>query len=255
MIGLRRLAGPLVVLGLVAGSCGGPGTEPVAAPPDVRPPLDDPPDPGSVPEHDGLSDGRRAEIVAATVRITGASCGIDVEGSGFAVAPDLVATVAHVLVGIEDPLVETVSAADLDATVVAFDPENDLALLRVPDADLEPFELGDAPDGSVGVLVGWEDAGEPDPTPYRIDRPVMVRIDVVAEDGRVERPSWLLAADVDSGDSGAALVDQSGDVVGIAYATTRRDAGVGYATRASELQHLLDTTDLTSEVEIPPCTR
>jgi S1-C subfamily serine protease len=62
-----------------------------------------------------------------------------------------------------------------------------------------------------------------------------------------------VAADIDSGDSGAALVDQSGVVVGIAYATTRRDAGVAYATRASELQRLLDTADLTREIELPPC--
>ena len=247
----RRVAVALVVLGLVAGACA--ADDPVAVDSDTPPPLDDPPDPGPVPDRDGFSAGRRAEIVAATVRVTGEACGIDVEGSGFAVAPDLVATVAHVLVGMEDPLVETVSAADLAATAVAFDPENDLALLRVPDADLEPFDLGDAAPGSVGALIGWEAAGEPDPTPYRIDRPITVRIDVVAADERSERPSWLVAADIDSGDSGAALVDQSGVVVGIAYATTRRDAGVAYATRASELQRLLDTKDLTSEVELPPC--
>jgi hypothetical protein len=241
----------VVVLGLVTGACG--ADDPVAVAPDTRPPLGDPPDPGPVPDQDGFTDSQRAEIVAATVRITGSACGIQVDGSGFAVGPDLIATVAHVLVGMEDPRVETVATVDLGATTVAFDPENDLALLRVPGADLEPFDLGDAADRSVGVLIGWENAGEPDPVPYRIDRPVTVRIDRVAADGRVERPSWLVAADVDSGDSGAALVDQSGVVVGIAYATTRRDAGVAYATRASELQRLLDTSDLASEVELPPC--
>ena len=80
-----------------------------------------------------------------------------------------------------------------------------------------------------------------------------VRIDAVIGDGRVERRSWLVAAEIESGDSGAALVDQSGVVVGIAYATTRRDAGVAYATRATQLAALLETADLTQEIDLPEC--
>ena len=40
---------------------------------------------------------------------------------------------------------------------------------------------------------------------------------------------------------------------GIAYATTRRDAGVAYAVRASELEALLATGDLASPVAVPDC--
>lgn len=247
----------LLACSLSAFACGAddPAVPPVTSTPstETRPPLDDPPDPGPVPTDDGLSDLERDEIVASTIRVTGFACGVEVEGSGFAVEPNLVATNAHVLVGVEDPLVETVSATDLAATPVAFDPVNDLALLRVPEADLRPFPLDGAPDGTIGTLVGWQDAGEPDPRPFRIDRPVSVRIDAVVGDERVERSSWLVAADIDSGDSGAALVDQSGTVVGIAYATTRRDAGVAYATRSSELAELLETADLDSEIELPGC--
>ena len=218
-----------------------------------RPPLDDPPDPGPVPSDDGLTDDQRIEIVAGTVRITGFACGVEVEGSGFAVGPDLIATNAHVLVGIEDTVVETMFATELPAVAVAFDPVADLALLRVPGAGLTPFELGTAPDGTIGTLVGWEDTGQPEPTPFLIDRPVTVRIDAVIGDERVERPSWLVAAHIESGDSGAPLVDQDGVVVGVAYATTRRDAGVAYATRASELEELLESADPTATIELPEC--
>jgi S1-C subfamily serine protease len=218
-----------------------------------RPPLDDPPDPGPVPADDGFTRSERDAIVAGTVRVTGFACGVEIEGSGFAVAPELIVTNAHVLVGVEEPLVETVSGSDLTAVPVAFDPVDDLAVLRVAGADLRPFDLGDAADGTVGTLVGWEDEGEPAPRPFRIDRPVTVRIDAVIGDERVERRSWLVAADIDSGDSGAALVDHSGTVVGIAYATTRRDAGVAYATRASRLEDLLESADLTTEITLPEC--
>jgi S1-C subfamily serine protease len=225
----------------------------VDTPPSIRPPLDDPPDPGPVPTDDGFTRSEREAIVAGTVRVTGFACGVEVEGSGFAVAPDLIVTNAHVLVGVAEPIVETVFASELAAVPLAFDPVNDLAVLRVPEADLRSFELGDAADGTVGTLVGWEHDGAPAPRPFRIDRPVTVRIEAVLGDERVERSSWLVAADVDSGDSGAALVDHSGVVVGIAYATTRRDAGVAYATRASRLEDLLASADLTTEIELPEC--
>ena len=247
---MRRWAPVLIGFMVLAASC---ATDDPVASTEVRPPLADPPDPGPVPDDDGLTDAEREAVVAGTVRVTGIACGVEVEGSGFAVAEDLVATNAHVLVGMEEPFVETVFRAGLPATPVLFDPVDDLALLLVPGADLTPFELGDAVDGAVGTLVGWEDEGLPEPTPYRIDRPVTVRIDAVIGDGRVERRSWLVAAEIESGDSGAALVDQSGVVVGIAYATTRRDAGVAYATRATQLAALLETADLTQEIDLPEC--
>lgn len=248
---MKRRAAILIGLMLVAAACA--PDDPVVPTAEVRPPLDDPPDPGPVPVDDGLTDVEREAAVAGTVRVTGIACGVKVEGSGFAVAEDLIATNAHVLVGVKEPFVETVFAADLPATPVLFDSEDDLALLRVPGAGLTPFELGDAPDGTVGTLVGWEEEGRPEPTPFRIDRPVTVRIDAVIGGGRVERRSWLVAAEIESGDSGAALIDQAGVVVGIAYATTRRDVGVAYATRASQLKALLETADLTREIELPEC--
>lgn len=221
--------------------------------PPARAPLDDPPDPPPAPAHDGLSDRRRSAVVASTVRVTGHSCGVLREGSGFAVGADLVATSAHLLLGVDEPQVELADGRKLVGAPVAFDPVNDLAVLAVPGAGLAPLELGDAADGAVGALVGWEDEAAPEPTPFRIDRPVTVRIDEVGGDERVERKSWLVAARIDSGDSGAALVDGDGAVVGVAYAATRRDADVAYATRATELRRLLEVSDLSAPAEIPNC--
>lgn len=251
----RLLVPAAVVLSvlLLAEACGvgtsaAPGETPVE-----RPPLDDPPDPGPVPDSDGLSDEARDRMVASTVRISGVACGVEHEGSGFAVGDDLVATNAHVLVGVEEPMIDLVDGRRLEAVIVAFDPVADLAVLRVPGAGLVPFELGTAADGTLGTLIGWEAADRPEPTPFRIDRPVTVRIDEVASFERVERRSWLVAAEIEAGDSGAALVDADGVVVGVAYATTRREAGVAYAVRASELEALLAAGDLTSPVVVPDC--
>jgi S1-C subfamily serine protease len=55
----------------------------------------------------------------------------------------------------------------------------------------------------------------------------------------VERDVLELAADLRHGDSGAALVDARGDVVGVAFAISQDQAGVAYALATSELNAIL----------------
>ena len=225
----------------------------------TRPPLDDPPDPGPVPTDHGFSAADLATAVESSVRILGLSCNILREGSGFAVRDgDLVVTNAHLLRGMHEPEVELADGRVLPATAVAFDAVNDLAVLRVPGAGLRPLPLSEnVPDGTVGAVLAWEAEGSPDPTPFRIDRPVTVLTDIVGGDERIERPSWLLAADAEVGDSGAALVaavEGRTTAVGVAWGASRRGGGgVAYATRAGTLGELLDSSDLDQPVAVPDC--
>ena len=226
----------------------------------IRPPLDDPPDPGPVPADHGLPAAELAAAVESSVRVYGPACrGIVREGSGFAVADgDLVVTIAHLMVGMEEPTVELHDGRELAAVLVAFDPVNDLAVLRVEGAGLRPLPLSEAvPDGTVGAVLAWEAEGSPDPTPFRIDRPVTVRTEVVNGDERIERQSWLLAAQTEVGDSGAALVagvDGQTTAVGVAWGASRRGGGgVAYATRAGPLAALLSVSDLDQPAEVPGC--
>ncbi len=238
-----------------------PGTTPTD--PDrgpARPPLSDPPDPGPAPEDHGFAPAELSAAVQSSVRVSGAACrGIVREGSGFAVHDgDLIATIAHLMVGMAEPTVELADGRKLPAVPVAIDAVNDLAVLRVPDAGLAPLPLTEAvPDGTVGAVLAWEEEAAPDPTPFRIDRPVTVRTDAVVGDERIERPSWLLAADVEVGDSGAALVAAVGGrrvALGVVWSTSRRgDVAVAYATRAGALKELLDSSDLKKPAEVPEC--
>ena len=235
-----------------------PGPAPV--PSSTRPPLDDPPDPGPVPADHGLSESDLAAAVESSVRVWGPACrGIVREGSGFAVLDgDLVVTIAHLMIGMQAPTVELSDGGELGAVLVAFDPVNDLAVLRAAGAGLRPLPLSEAvPDGTIGAVLAWEAEGFPDPTPFRIDRPVTVLTDIVGGDERIERPSWLLAADAEVGDSGAALVaavEGRTTVVGVAWGASRRGGGgVAYATRAGALGELLDSSDLDRPVEVPDC--
>ena len=229
-------------------------------PTSTRPPLDDPPDPGPVPDDHGIPEADLAAAVASSVRVAAPACrGIVREGSGFGVSDgDLVVTIAHLMVGMEEPEVELADGRKLAAVTVAFDPANDLAVLRVPGAGLRPLPLSEAaPDGTLGALLAWEEEGAPDPTPFRIDRPVTVRTEPVGGGERVERPSWLLAADTEVGDSGAALVaelDGRITAVGVAWGASRRGGGgVAYATRSSAVEALLASSDLDEPAELPGC--
>ena len=225
-----------------------------------RPPLDDPPDPGPVPDDHGLSEADLAVAVESSVRVAAPACrGIVREGSGFGVGDgDLIVTNAHLMIGMTEPEIELSDGRRLAAVPVAFDPVNDLAVLRAAGAGLRPLPLSEAvPDGTLGAVLAWEAEGEPDPTPFRIDRPVTVRTEMVNGDERIERPSWLLAADTEVGDSGAALVaevDGQVTAVGVAWGASRRGGGgVAYATRAGALEELLNSSDLAEPVELPDC--
>lgn len=247
---IRPIAAALLVLSAMA--CGSDEGVATGSTTTDRPPLDSPPDPGPIPLRHGVDEALLAEVLESTVGVRGVACGRMSTGSGFSVADDLIATNAHVIVGVDEITITTLDGRELPGAAAAYDPDRDLALLRVEGADLTPLPLGDAVDHTIGALIGWDSDGVPDPAPFRIDRPVTVRIESVGSDERVERPSWLLAARVESGDSGAALVDTRGNAVGIAFATSTEGPGVGYAIRASELGDLI-AEGLDPNLVVPDC--
>ena len=77
----------------------------------------------------------RARAVRAArpsvVRVRGNACGLGVEGSGWIVRPGLVVTNAHVVAGIEPPVIDRRGGRSYSARVVSFDARNDVAILRV----------------------------------------------------------------------------------------------------------------------------
>ncbi len=61
-----------------------------------------------------------------------------------------------------------------------------------------------------------------------------------------------MATDLAPGDSGSALVNPDGEVVGVAFAIAPDQDGVGYALTDEELRAVLGG-DLSSEVDAGPC--
>ncbi len=100
----------------------------------------------------------------STLRIEGDGCGGRLTGSGFVVGDDLVVTNAHVIVG-TDSITVTDGQGRLAAVPVTFDPDTDLAVLRVEGLDVPPLDLAldltveVPPRGTGGVILGYPGGG------------------------------------------------------------------------------------------------
>ena len=175
--------------------------------------------------------GRDPDVRAtrgSVVRIRGIACGLGVEGSGWIVRPGLVVTNAHVVAGVDSPLVDRHDNKTRDGSVVAFDARNDVAVVRVAGLRGGALRMAEPEPGEPGALLGYPLNGPYRVTPVRLGRTSVLN----ARDayGRVQlsRSIVLLRGDVRSGNSGGPIVDGRGRVVATVFAD-RRGSDDGYA--------------------------
>jgi S1-C subfamily serine protease len=158
----------------------------------------------------------------SVVRVVGSACGLGIEGSGWVIAPDEVVTNAHVVAGETDTAVEVSGQPpDLVASVVLFDPRNDLAILRVPGLGLPPLTLArERPSGTPSAIVGYPLDGSLDAEPARIG----ATQDVSAQDaygrGPVIRRLTSVRGLIRPGNSGGPVIGPSGTVLTTIFAAT-----------------------------------
>ena len=183
--------------------------------------------------------------VGSFVPVSAVGCGGQARASGFATSDDLVVTAAHPVAGRRQVAVTDSGGRTRDGFVVALDPALDVAALRVPGLGADPVTLaaGDdaapAPAGGRGVVAAMSDVGMLTPKPAEVMRRVRTNIEDLYRVTRVSRRGLELRFDGAYGDSGAAVVNGDGAVVGMVFATSRFREDVGYAVRAVEIRSLL----------------
>ena len=186
-----------------------------------------------------------APPVGPFVTVTAVGCGGRANASGFAVADDLVVTAAHPVAGRRQVVVTDSAGRSRHGFVVALDPNLDVAAVRVPGLAAAPVVLGVgdaaslAPPGSVGVVAAVPEDGEQVAKPARVTRRIRAHIDDIYLAGRVSRRALELSFDGAYGDSGAAVLNSDGAVVGMVFATSRHREDVGYAVRSVEVRSVL----------------
>lgn len=213
------------------------------------------PDVGPPPTNIELTQELMASVSPSTVKISGIACNRLQEGSGFVtLGPDVVVTNAHVVAGQEEPEVELTDGTRLDAVVVVFDAGRDLAVLRVPGLNRTPLPIADVGPGATGGVFGYPGGAPLRIQPFQVGDEVRAVGTDIYDRQRSERMVLILASQLRPGDSGSALVDGAGNVVGVAFAIAPDDPNVAYGLDVVELQAVL-AGDLATPVETGPCLR
>ena len=193
-------------------------------------------------------------------------------GSGFAVAPDLVVTNAHVVDELRSDsslvagVVPSEGRGGFAAEIVAYSPRNDLALLRLRSgAALSPLTLfGGAPTDSEEVFAagypGNVDMAEGLTMRDLVSPQAAVKSRGYISDGRSSRQfdTILHTAPIGAGNSGGPLLDACGRVLGVnSFGTVSNngtDSAFYFAISMREVAAFLKEAGVTPHSSGLPCT-
>lgn len=183
------------------------------------------------------------QLVGSAIRIDIDACRTGkVRATGISLAGGWIATVAHSLDGIEAFGVE---GRELD--LVYLDLETDIAFLFEADATGPHLELATDIGAGPARMITFP---RPD-NPPEITKIQVLRLANVTLDGQGRRRALELEADIKPGDSGSAVVNADGQVVGMIFANAR-GLDTGWAIAADEIAAALEMAD-TDVVEAPRC--
>jgi S1-C subfamily serine protease len=205
------------------------------------------------PPDAAIADDRQVlDAGSSVVRVLSTACGLGIEGSGWAVQPNVIVTNAHVIAGADDTTVTTQNGIELDATPIYYEPREDLALLRVGSA-LPPLAItSERQVGEDGAVLGFPENGPYSLAPARIGETRATISEDSYGSAPVERTIVALSGNVRSGNSGGPLVNSRGKVVGTVFAATTSGTPGGFAIPAEQIPGALRR--VTDEVDTGPCT-
>ncbi|WP_345750923.1 MarP family serine protease [Microbacterium rhizophilus] len=187
-----------------------------------------------------------AESVAR-IRGVADACSRSLSGTGFVAAEDRIVTNAHVVAGMQTPVVELPGEPARDGRIVYFDPVDDLAVIAV-DVDapalpvVEPLVPGDP-----AAIQGFPYGG-----PFRSVAATVAAVGPapipdIHGGSAAPRQVYALAAAVHPGNSGGPLLTTDGAVAGVVFARDEVQDDVGYAMTTAELMPVLDQLDGATE--------
>jgi S1-C subfamily serine protease len=202
------------------------GFEPLPLPPVDRPP-------------DRVARAIGAAAEGATLRVEAAACGYESSGTGALYARDYVVTNAHVVAGANPERIQvvTIDGRRRDATVVLFDPDLDVAVLRARGVGATPlrFAARDPKRGATGASLGYPGGRNLTIVPAAVTGAYPAKGRDIYDRSTVTRDILELRAVIDRGDSGGPFVLSDGTIGGLVFAEARTDPEVGYALAPTQV--------------------
>ncbi len=176
-------------------------------------------------------------VTPAVVLIRGTTDAGEVIGSGFVLSPDgQIATNLHVIRDLKAGGIQLASGEIYDSfTVLAFDERKDIALIQIAGFDLPSTELGNSNEVQAGdsiVVIG---------SPRGLQGTLTVGVVSAIRDdpgGRGFRVVQIDAA-VNPGNSGGPVLNQGGQVIGIATFGTKDSEGLNFAIPINYVRGLM----------------
>ena len=178
-------------------------------------------------------------------------------GTGFVIkSTGLIATNKHVVSDQATYKVLTSDGKSYDAEIVAQDPFNDLALVKINASGLRAIELGDSDKLKVGqqVIAIGNALGEYQNTVTRgIVSAIGRTITAGGGDGTSETLEGMIQTDaaINPGNSGGPLVNLAGQVVGINTAIDLQGSQIGFAIPINSVKAALDSYASTGKISRP----
>ena len=204
-----------------------------------------------------LDDPELAQAAASVARVSGTAyaCGRSTTGSGFVIAPDRVVTNAHVVAGVETPVVELPGIGAREGRIVYFDGTDDLAVIAVDDLGVAALPtVSRLEPGAAAVVQGYPLGG-----PFSSIRATVLSsgsapVPDIYDDAWNPRDIYSLQSPVRPGNSGGPLLTGDGEVAGVVFARGENDPERGYAMMTGELEPVVaQASSLTSAVSSGPC--
>lgn len=183
---------------------------------------------------------RRAMASVVLVRGEATDCHTSVTGSGFIIGRGLVMTNAHVVAGVDRPVVEVPGGQGLPGLVMAFDPRLDVAVLRVRGLGGPALDFSTSPPrtGDDAVVMGYPGGGGLTVGAARVRAAFPARGDDIYGRAGVDRRVVSFRGQVEPGNSGGPLVSPRGSVFGMVFGSGASNPQTGYAIAVADLEDL-----------------
>lgn len=188
-----------------------------------------PPDP-TVADNAAVAEAGRSVL---KVRGRATSCGKAIEGTGFVIGPGRLLTNAHVVAGTDTVGVEQ-DGAMLDATVVSYDSDLDVAVLAVPELNRPAliWASGPAEQGQDVIAAGYPLDGPFTLTPGRVSERIQLRGPNIYDSATVTREVYTIRGAIRSGNSGGPMLDVQGRVLGVVFGAGIDRPDIGFVLTA-----------------------